>query len=54
MIISSDEEPDVPPRAALDGRTLDVIVREIVRGRPGNLVGREALLVGGLLSHLYW
>ena len=32
MVISSDEDPDVPPRAALDGRTLDVIVREIVRG----------------------
>ena len=51
-IISSDEEEPVA-RESRDARTLDVIIREIVRGRPANIRGREALLIGDLSAHLY-
>jgi len=52
QIISSDEDEPVA-RESRDARTLDVIIREIVRGRPANLRGREALLIGDLSAHLY-
>ena len=51
-IISSDEDEPVA-RESRDARTLDVIIREIVRGRPANIRGREALLIGDLSAHLY-
>ncbi len=51
-IISSDEDEPVA-RESRDARTLDVIIREIVRGRPANIRGREALLIGDLTAHLY-
>jgi hypothetical protein len=52
-IISSDEDEPPVVRESLDARTLDVIIREIVRGRPANIRGREALLIGDLSAHLY-
>jgi hypothetical protein len=51
-IISSEEDEPVA-RESRDARTLDVIIREIVRGRPANIRGREALLIGDLSAHLY-
>ena len=50
--ISSDEDEPVA-RESRDARALDVIIREIVRGRPANIRGREALLIGDLSAHLY-
>jgi hypothetical protein len=51
-VISSEEDEPVA-RESRDARTLDVIIREIVRGRPANIRGREALLIGDLSAHLY-
>ncbi len=50
--ISSDEDEPVA-RESRDARTLDVIIREIVIGRPANTRGREPLLIGDLSAHLY-
>ena len=50
VISSEDEEP---VRSVRDSRPLDVIVRQLVRGRAANRLRREELLVNDVLSHLY-